>query len=246
MKLSKSSKIIALFLCMTFIILPFFACNSSDKNSQNSGINNNENPKSDDVQSDEENSQTNQQASRLDVSDDLPEMDFGDSAFNILYLTWGTYPDYYWADEEIGEIMNDSLYRRERDTEERFNVQINKIPIEYGQVTTTMGKSVRAGSHDYDMALTHYSNELPALITRNYILDWNKIPYLDFDKPWWSSKNPENQAHRLGFIKSLTPKTKKQIKCIKKTGPLKLKRSCLCCRNKFIHSVQRSILVKKD
>lgn len=134
---------------------------------------------------------------RTAVPDDLPESDFGGSGFNILYLTWGTYTDYYWADEEIGEVMNDALYRRERDTELRFNVQIEKIPTDYGTLMNTLGKSVKAGSHDYDMALTHCSNELSALITQNIISDWNKVPYLNFDKPWWSEKNAENEALSL-------------------------------------------------
>ncbi|MCL1858879.1 MAG: extracellular solute-binding protein [Oscillospiraceae bacterium] len=201
-KLSRLLKIAALFLCMLLIILPVFACNSSEKppNSENNNNINNNNDDSikNDVQPDGEDSQPpDESQSRLDVSDDLPDEDFGGSKFNILYLTWGTYTDYYWAAEEIGEVMNDALYRRQRDVGERFNVEIEPIPTDYGTLMTKMGKSVKAGSHDYDMALTHYSNELAALITGNIILDWNKIPHLNFDKPWWSSKNAENEGLAL-------------------------------------------------
>ena len=131
---------------------------------------------------------------RLSVPDDLPDIGFGGSSFNILYLTWGTYTDYYWADGEIGEVMNDSLYKRQRDTEERFDVKIEKIPTDYGKLMNTLGKAVKAGSHDYDMALTHLSNEIGALVSQNILMDWHKIPYLNFEKPWWSSKNAENKG----------------------------------------------------
>jgi len=187
----KLLKISSLILCMVFIILLLLSCSSNEK-SPNSGSNNSQIET--DAQINGESDQTDGTVSRLDVSDDLPESDFGGSNFNILYLTWGTYTEYYWADAEIGEIMNDSLYRRQRDTEERFNVQIQKIPTDYGTLMSTLGKAVKAGSHDYDMALTHCSNELGALITQNILMDWNKIPHLNFDKPWWSSKMPENEG----------------------------------------------------
>ena len=187
----KLSKIFGLILCMAFTILAFLGC-GGDNGAQSDDPESLGAPDADGEEG--ESAGADEVVSRLDISDDLPDSDFGGSNFNILYLTWGTYTDYYWADSEIGEVMNDSLYRREKDTEERFNVQIEKIPTDYGSLMNTFGKTVKAGSHDYDMALTHCSNELGALITQNILMDWNTIPYLNFDKPWWSSKMPENEG----------------------------------------------------
>jgi len=184
----KKSRILALLLCLALALLPLFSC-KTDGGAGGGGATTAENAAADENEKEGEGA-----PDRLSVPDDLPEADFGGSSFNILYLTWATYTDYYWAEGEIGEVMNDALYRRQRDTEERFGVKIGKIPTSYGTVMNTMGKSVKAGSHDYDMALTHYSNELAGLITQNVIMDWHKIPYLNFDKPWWSSKNAENEG----------------------------------------------------
>ena len=189
-------KLFVFLLILLFVLTCLSACGEkNDANNKNNSNIDNASPQSNDEAANVE--PAVQAEDRLSVSDDLPEMDFKGSNFNILYLTWGTYTDYYWADEEIGEIMNDSLYRRERDTEERFNVNIEKIPTDYGTLISKLGKSVKAGSHDYDMALTHYSNEITGLITQNVILDWNTIPHLDFEKPWWNKKNAENEALAL-------------------------------------------------
>ena len=189
--ISAIKKMICL-LPLAILIALFFSCTTSSTTPYLNGSENQNLPEA-------ENNGQNQEPGmdRLSVSDDLPEIDFGGSKFNILYLEWGTYTDYYWADEDIGEVMNDSLYRRETETEERFNVQIEKIPTAFGTLMATMGKSVKAGSHDYDMALTHYFYELTSLIGQNIIMDWNNIPYLNFAKPWWSSKNAANEELSL-------------------------------------------------
>ena len=64
------------------------------------------------------------------------------------------YNEYYFAGEEIGEIMNDAIYRRQKDVEERFGITINPIPVDEN-ITPTISKSVKAGSDDYQLALAH-------------------------------------------------------------------------------------------
>jgi ABC-type glycerol-3-phosphate transport system substrate-binding protein len=197
MKKIKMSFFLAFLLCLSASLLALFSCDA-DNRGQKSDDEKAQNPGSGDGEAADSAQDGEAAPDRLSVSDDLPDGDFGGSDFNILYLTWGTYTDYYWADEEIGEVMNDALYRRQRDTEERFDVKIEKIPTAYGTLMSTLGKSVKAGSHAYDMALTHCSNELSALITQNILMDWNLVPHLNFEKPWWSEKNAENEALSIG------------------------------------------------
>ena len=124
--------------------------------------------------------------SRLEVSDDLPEKDYGGEIYNVLYIDWSSYQLYQFADEQIGEAMNDAIYYRQRNVEERFNIEIEPIKINYGEVNSRVSKSVKAGSHDYDLALTHCNNELAGLMTAGYVIDYNTIPTIDFSKPWWN------------------------------------------------------------
>ena len=179
-----SKKFICLMLIFMFVTLQFMAaCGNDDSNSNANTENDNAVAENENDASPEETTDVN---ARLSVSDDLPEKDYGGERYAILYIDWSSYQIYQFADEEIGEVMNDAIYRREKNVEERFNIDIEAVKINYGEVTRNVSNSVKAGSHEFDLALTHCNNELTGLMTNNYVLDWNTIPTIDFSKPWWN------------------------------------------------------------
>jgi len=132
---------------------------------------------------------------RLTIKEDIPELDFKGRDFTILYPTWSMYNDYYFADAEIGEKMNDAVYRRTKNIEERFNLVINPVTKGYiDTVSTAITKSVKAGSDDYQMALTHCIKGVPEMSTAGVVYDWNKLPIVDFAKPWWNQRMNQTMA----------------------------------------------------
>ncbi|MCL1792649.1 MAG: hypothetical protein FWG34_02145 [Oscillospiraceae bacterium] len=135
---------------------------------------------------------------RLAVADDLPEKDYGGEKFAIIYIDWSSYQRYQFADEEIGEAMNDAIYYRQKHTEERFNIEIAPINLGWAsgmEIISAIGNTVKAGSHEYDLALTHCGGLVP-LMTENYVLDWNAIPAINFSKPWWNRDATETLSIR--------------------------------------------------
>ena len=130
---------------------------------------------------------------RLAVSDDLPEMDYNGYEFGILYPIWSNYElGLYFAEEETGDKLNDVIYARERDVEERFNVVINPISCAtIDDVYPQVSKAVMAGDEIYDMALTHCISSLTELATGNCLLDFNSLDALNLEKPWWNQKMNE-------------------------------------------------------
>ena len=54
----------------------------------------------------------------------LPKNDYNGSSFCILAPVWGLYKNYFFADEENGDVMNDAIVKREKLTEEYLNVDI--------------------------------------------------------------------------------------------------------------------------
>jgi hypothetical protein len=130
---------------------------------------------------------------RFAVSDDLPEMGFDGYEFGILYPIWSNYElGLYFAEEETGDKLNDVIYARERDVEERFNVVINPISCAtIDQIFPQVSKAVMAGDEIYDMALTHCISGLAELSTGNYLLDFNSIDTFNLEKPWWNQKMNE-------------------------------------------------------
>ena len=186
MKLSKIKKITMFILCMIFIAMPLFACNNSSESQDGS-------EKSQTAlgsQADESNSQNDEIDSKLDVSDDLPEADFGGSAFSVIYPDWAAYQTYLVAEEEIGEGMNDAVYYRQKNVEDRFNIQMKWFKVE-DQGLPNLKNSVKAGIHEFDLALTMYSNSIDTFVAENYIIDWNTVPTVDFSKPWWNTESNE-------------------------------------------------------
>ena len=132
---------------------------------------------------------------RFAVKEEIPELDFKGRDFCIIYPTWSMYEYYYFAESEIGEKMNDAIYRRTKNVEERFNIKIN--PTTKGYIETVppaVSKSVKAGSDDYQMVLTHCLKGVPEMSGEGLVYDWNKLPYVDFSKPWWNQRMNETMS----------------------------------------------------
>lgn len=127
---------------------------------------------------------------RLAVKDDLPDnLDFEGKDFKILYPEWSMYTNCYFTEAINGEVLNDVLYKRQTDVEERLNVNIRYLTAGNGDIFTIpseVGKTVKAGMDEYQLALTHCIGGVTELI--GYVYDWNKIEYVDFTKPWWNQE----------------------------------------------------------
>ena len=103
--------ILTILAILTFsLILNMVSCgNSSSDNNQNNNADPNSPP---DGQANDAAVEGETQDPRLSIKEDIPDLDFNGTTFNILYPTWSMYNDYYFAESEIGEKMNDAIYRR--------------------------------------------------------------------------------------------------------------------------------------
>jgi len=190
--MKKTASLFLLFILTFFIITVIISCgdNSSPNNSNpNTPLDENiQNAGNSDIE-------TETPDPRFAIKEDIPELDFKGINFTVLYPTWSMYNDYYFADEEIGEKMNDAIYRRTKNIEERFNIIIN--PVTNGYIETihpAISKSVKAGSDDYQLALTHCISGVPELATNGLVSDWNKMPIVEFTKPWWNQRMNETMS----------------------------------------------------
>jgi len=85
-------------------------------------------------------------------------------------------------------VVLDSLVRRNRYIEERFNVTIDYVHITPGnQGTNTLRNSIRAGEDRYDMVIGKaIAGDLESLATSGYLQNLAAMPYLSLEAPWWS------------------------------------------------------------
>ena len=120
-------------------------------------------------------------------------IDFNGESFNIIYPSMPMYLNYYFADEKIGEAVNDALYRRLIDTEEFFNIEIQYRMIgEIHAIPEAVRREVMSGTNSIDIALTHCIAGLDTMVIGNLVYNWAEMPNVDFRKRYWNSTMNES------------------------------------------------------
>lgn len=130
-----------------------------------------------------------------EITDDLGEYDFKQRSFNIVYSSdqFGRNWPYYTEDIN-GDILNDAVYYRDRNVEERFNVDINWVDVggAWDEVSTALRNSVMSEDQSYQLAMNHMFAGLSACISEGALYDFNKMDAINLDKPWWNQSAREN------------------------------------------------------
>jgi len=118
---------------------------------------------------------------------DIPEADWNGEEFRVLYPSWSLYLDYYFAEEEKGEAVNDAIYVRTSKVEEAIGIDI--VGYSNGDVDKTiplLKSTVLAGDDTFDLNLTHNSTSMTAHVSEGLIRSWEDIPYVDMTKDYWN------------------------------------------------------------
>ena len=110
--------------------------------------------------------------------------DFGGEEFCIISMDNMPYIN---AEELNGNAINDALYKRDRETEAKLNVNITYDLYNHKEVFGNVQKAVLAGDHVYDLVINHVNWDLTSYATENLVVDWNTVPHVDFTKPYWHS-----------------------------------------------------------
>lgn len=132
--------------------------------------------------------------------DALPPNDFGGYEFRIL----GDTNSNWWiisldASDLDGEIINDTVYERNRFVESKYNVVISSQ--ETKNAMPQVEKSVNAGSNDYDMVWERISSMVNTA-QNGYFRQLNAIDSISFDPRFWDSNSAQafNINGRLFFV----------------------------------------------
>ncbi len=125
---------------------------------------------------------------RASVSDGLPEKDYDGRRFYILGHNENQVV-YFVAEEENGDVMNDALSPRNLAIEERFNVALQfDVSKEMSTAASYVSKCTLAGEDAVDLISMHVVT-VSGIVANDIVLNWYDIPYVDFEKPWWSPSN---------------------------------------------------------
>ncbi|MCL2816253.1 MAG: hypothetical protein FWD23_16795, partial [Oscillospiraceae bacterium] len=195
--MSKKIRITAIFLIVCIVIIMVAACggNSNNGNAPDSKDSvNDDKSENGDGQNDEADD-----GSRDNVRDSLPDgLDFNGTEIRILHRDdFDAWIDEIAIEGEIGEIVNDALYHRNKKVEERLNIQITPMPATGGwdsrnSFLNKIRNSVNAGSDDIDL-IAGYAYYIPTIAPEGMLYNLNNVNYLNPTAPWWS----ENCANEM-------------------------------------------------
>ncbi len=124
---------------------------------------------------------------RKAIPDNLPETDMGGYEFRVWSRTRGDFVEDVGFDmEETGEVVDDAIYARNRDVEERFNVDlIQRLMPDDSGASAEIVKGISSGEDTHDVALGQVI-AIPKLGTEGYFLDWYEdLPYVNLESPWY-------------------------------------------------------------
>ena len=177
MKKIKSS-FIFIILCLSIISM---SCSSNTpESSDDMPVNANESA-SDNVEAEE--------TTEIAYDAHLPDLDLEGREFRILNIDeqsmwWSIVP--VDAESEIGEVINDSIYTRNRIVEEKYNILVKETKLPEGSMATAVTNLVKSGSDDYDIVIPRESR-MGTFSSQGMLLNLNTLPYIDLANPWWGN-----------------------------------------------------------
>ena len=160
-----------ILLCLAIILM--LLCASCDNKADTSENIDNKNPDAEDT------SETTTESGF--VEDDLGEFDFGGYEFGIWSRIMPYFHGYIDVEEESGDILDDSIYRRNRKIEERFNVTFKEVT---GDDDSGAKKTVMAGDNVYDIINTRVPNAY-VWAQEGIVQSVEALSHINLSKPYW-------------------------------------------------------------
>ncbi|MBQ3954419.1 MAG: hypothetical protein II680_00900 [Clostridia bacterium] len=127
--------------------------------------------------------------SRLSVPDNLPEIKFDGREFRVLTTTSKEFQ--FRVDELNGEVTNDAVFNRNETVEDRFDAKI--VTVLTGSPYDQINQYVKAAADECEI-VDHFEYKAYTPISQHSYLDWNTIPYIDQNQPWWNKDSNEGSV----------------------------------------------------
>ena len=183
------SKILVLFMVIILAVTPILAACGETGDSNVNTVGDNEMA--------QENGEGENVSSVPDY--DYPELNMNGRDFRILNAepVWNFVTEIV-VEEPNGEILNDTIYNRNKFIEEHFNLNMVEITADIGALETRTRTTVLAGDDAYDMIFCPRSNNAPigSLITQGLFYNLDNIPTINLEGSWWKTSTIESS--RLG------------------------------------------------
>ena len=117
---------------------------------------------------------------------EYPNLDCGGDEFTILNLqnVWHMYT-YLDHESQTGEIIDDAVYERNRNLEEKFKFRLNVVEYPIDDLVKQVQTTVSAGDDTYDAAYVR-GNKIASVVSNGLTKNLYDVPGLQLDQPWWN------------------------------------------------------------
>jgi hypothetical protein len=166
----KMKKIISLLLCSFLTISVLVSCNNEE-------LLNNE--------STDTGTDTDAETDDGLYHDAVPELDFDGYDFRVLIGTYDRPNQDLFPEEETGDVLNDTIYARNNNIEDRFNIGFTKTEISLFDLLETLRTNVAAGDGAYDYYMQIDRDAFTAT-SEHLLYPISDLPYVDLTQPYWT------------------------------------------------------------
>ena len=84
-------------------------------------------------------------------SDGLEDRDFGGRVYTVLYRDEAEHLREITAEELTGDVINDAVFNRTAEIQQRFNMELGLLPVSEGNLNNTFSNAVSAGDRSFDV-----------------------------------------------------------------------------------------------
>ena len=128
--------------------------------------------------------ETTENTEDLNFKDDLPALNFDGKVFTLLVEPDPSFRHFYDVnvEGEIGEIVNDTVYRRNRVIEERLGIVIKDV--QDNNAPRTIVTSTTAGDTNYNGVWLKVDNFFSTSL-QGVFTNLHNVPHLNLEKKYW-------------------------------------------------------------
>jgi len=132
----------------------------------------------------------------LSAYDYLPEKNYDGKSYTVYTPDSGTryLPGQIITTEETGDVIMDAAYVRNRNVEDKFNVEIKHITGSGSAYYTGIRSAVQAGDTAYDLT-AGFLSKMADLGVEPIFIDATNLPYVDVENPWYGKANEALQIN---------------------------------------------------
>ncbi len=128
-------------------------------------------------------------APETELKPNLPDVRFDGTELIVIHnpaVQTYYYEPWIYAENINGDIINDAVYKRNMQIEEKYGIKI--VSIEDTNPANTAGLASQAQSDEYDLAMCKISH-VGTIAPKGMLHNIADLPHVNYDMPWWDKNS---------------------------------------------------------